>query len=399
MSTRTLIYLAVLAMAGLGVATGLVALGVVELPLESLGIAPTPIPPASPPEAAVETEGEPEKKPAQAVPEDAAEALARARKAEFEEDWRAALKAYREAASKAPGNATALDGAKRMEDKFPRRLPEGLKGPFLLPVGGTDMHDNPVVTRNDLLADPATGLAYEIWLESLRMEFVLVPAGRYLMGSPTTEAGRSAEEEPAHTVRFAKPFYIGKYEVTQTQWQLVMGSNPSSFQGAHRPVEYVRWAEAADFADRLGRKKLADAKGCHVRLPSEAEWEYAARAGTGTRFSFGDHPEDLPRFAWFKANAGQDHHRPVGRKASNPWGLYDVHGNVWEWCLDEWTDDHRGAPADGRAREGRPGIHVMRGGSWDYEPHQCRSASRSRGRPDFRDDNTGFRLVLVFGGD
>jgi formylglycine-generating enzyme required for sulfatase activity len=394
-----MIYLAVLAMVGLGVATGLVALGVIELPLESLGLTTPPPPPASPPGTAPETKKEPAKTTPVAVPEEAAEALARAQQAELEKDWNAALKAYREAAAKAPGNTAALEGTQRMRGKFPCRLPQGLEEPFLLPVGTLDMHARPVVTKNDLLADSATGLSYEIWLESLRMEFVLVPAGRYLMGAPPTEAGRSAQEEPAHEVRIEKPFYLGKYEVTQTQWQLVMGSNPSSFHGGDRPVEYVRWAEAMEFADRLGEKKLADAKGCLFRLPSEAEWEYAARAGTSTRFSFGDLPGDLDRFAWFKANTGKDHHRPVGLKEPNPWGLYDMHGNVWEWCLDVWHDDHRGAPADGRPRRGGASTHVLRGGSWDYEPYQCRSASRSRGRADFRDDNTGFRLVLEFGGD
>jgi formylglycine-generating enzyme required for sulfatase activity len=161
------------------------------------------------------------------------------------------------------------------------------------------------------------------------MEFVLIAAGALQMGSNDREAFN--DEKPVHTVRLTQPFYLGKYEVTQSQWQTVMGNNPSHFTPSqfpgdpNRPVENVSWDDVQEFIRRLNARE----GGVTYRLPTEAEWEYAARAGTTTRWSFGDEESQLSRYAWHGENAdGQTH--PVGQLRPNPWGLYDMHGNVWE---------------------------------------------------------------------
>ncbi|MHC5036364.1 MAG: formylglycine-generating enzyme family protein [Planctomycetota bacterium] len=327
-------------------------------------------------------------------PESTAEALERGRAAEEQGDWQAAMAAFEAALKFAPGNAEAQEGIRRLDEQHARKLPGKPGEAFMLPIGGTDMHGNPVVVRDNKPADPDTGLAYEIWLREVRMELVLIPAGEFRMGSPSTEAGRGGEEEPAHTVRIRKRFYMGKYEVTQAQWEKVMGTKPSHFPGADRPVDNVLWSECRKFVEKLNSTTKAPLQGCRFRLPSEAEWEYAARAGTRTRYASGDHEEDLDRVGWYKANTGKNHYRPVGSKSPNPWGLYDMHGNVWEWCEDIWHDNYKGAPQNGSAWTTGRGGRVMRGGSWDYEPQQCRSASRSRGESTYQSKNTGFRVVL-----
>ncbi len=166
---------------------------------------------------------------------------------------------------------------------------------------------------------------------SLGMEFVLLPAGTLQMGSSASEGYH--DEQPVHTVHLTRPFYLGKYEVTQGQWQAVMGSNPSLFTGdPNRPVENVSWNDVQEFIRRLNAQEGATL----YRLPTEAEWEYAARAGTTTRWSFGDDASQLARYSWYSENAGGQTH-PVGQLLPNPWGLYDMYGNVWEWVQD-WYD-------------------------------------------------------------
>jgi formylglycine-generating enzyme required for sulfatase activity len=163
------------------------------------------------------------------------------------------------------------------------------------------------------------------WRNSIGIDFVLIAAGEFLMGS---ESGDS-DEKPVHRVRISKNFYLGKYEVTQAQWHAVMGDNPSRFKGDTLPVEQVSWEDAQKFIERLN----AQEGGTKYRLPTEVEWEYAARAGTTTAYSFGDNPRPLGEYAWFSENFGNTTH-PVGQKQPNPWGLYDMHGNVWEWVQD-----------------------------------------------------------------
>jgi len=232
------------------------------------------------------------------------------------------------------------------------------------------------------------------------MELVLIPVGKFLMGSPDTEKDRGKEGGAQHEVTISKPFYMGKYEVTQQQWDAVMAQlgikNPSKFKDGpdapKRPVEHANWDEACAFCEKLSQTTKRQ-----VRLPTEAEWEYACRAGTTTRFSFGDSDVFLGAYAWSSLNAGGTTH-PVGGKKPNPWGLYDIHGNVYEWCADDFHDSYQNAPADGRAwvDQPRPGNRVLRGGSWDGNPRQCRWAYRARYSPADRRRNIGLRCAVDF---
>jgi formylglycine-generating enzyme required for sulfatase activity len=169
-----------------------------------------------------------------------------------------------------------------------------------------------------------------------------------------------------------------------------MGNNPSHFKGDDLPVEQVSWNEVQDFIRKLNEKEGTD----KYRLPSEAEWEYACRAGTTTRYSFGDSESKLGDYAWYRENSGGKMTHPVGKKKPNPWGLYDMDGNVWEWTQDTWYRDYDGAPTDGSAWESAyfP-LRVRRGGSWDSIAGSCRSASRGNNVPSRRNCFIGFRLL------
>jgi len=230
----------------------------------------------------------------------------------------------------------------------------------------------------------------------MKMELVYVPAGSFQMGSPDSEQGRNDSEGPVHTVEL-DGFWMAKYEVTQEQYEAVMGKNPSNFKGAKNPVEMVSWNDAADFcrklADKVGRASSPASAGRTFRLPTEAEWEYACRAGSTTRFCFGDSDNGLDEYAWYTANSGSKAH-PVGEKKPNEWGLYDMHGNVWEWCGDWYAEYGAGSaknPQGPSSGEGR----VLRGGSWIHNPYSCRSASRVRYGyvPTFTNHTGGFRVV------
>jgi formylglycine-generating enzyme required for sulfatase activity len=218
--------------------------------------------------------------------------------------------------------------------------------------------------------------------------------GRFTLGS--SEAGASASEKPAVEITLSGPFSLARYEVTQELYQRVMGNNPSRWKGPRNSVEMIDWNDANTFCRKvtalLRERKLIGADE-EIRLPSEAEWEYACRAGTTTRFSFGDRDEDLGAYAWFKANSkGED--PPVGRKKPNPWGLYDMHGYVWEWCADTWSPTHEGAAKNGAARN-TPGVkeRVIRGGSFADPAERCRCAARAGKDVTFRSDQVGFRCV------
>lgn len=221
------------------------------------------------------------------------------------------------------------------------------------------------------------------------MEFVFILAGEFMMGSPSDEMGRYDDEDPIHKITIKYSFYMGKYPVTQTQWEKVMGNNPSNFKGEDRPVENVSWKDVQEFVKKLNNKESAD----KYRLPSEAEWEYVCRAGTQTRYSFGDDESKLNEYAWYNQNSGSETH-PVGQKKPNSWGLYDIHGNVWEWVQDRWHDNYEKAPFDGSAWEdGSSPLHVMRGGSWCLNAGYCRSADRNGYDIFLRDDSVSFRLL------
>lgn len=208
------------------------------------------------------------------------------------------------------------------------------------------------------------------------------------MGSPSTEKDRRTNEGPVHTVIFENAYYMGKYEVTQKQWRDVMGSNPSAYQGDDRPVEQVSWDDIQEFINKLNEMEGTD----KYRLPSEAEWEYAARAGTTTRYSFGDDESDLGDYAWYYDNSDTTTH-PVGQKKPNPWGLYDMHGNVWEWVQDMYNSDYNGAPTNGSVWEsGDYPYRILRGGGFGPE-NMYRSALRIKEVPRNIGTNFGFRLV------
>ncbi|MFN9315494.1 MAG: SUMF1/EgtB/PvdO family nonheme iron enzyme, partial [Microcystis sp.] len=226
------------------------------------------------------------------------------------------------------------------------------------------------------------------------LEMVGLPAGQFLMGSPDSDPDARDNEKPQHQVK-VNSFAIGKYPVTQAQYQAVMGTNPSRFQNnPQNPVEDVSWNDAQAFC-----QKLSQITGKTYRLPTEAEWEYACRAGTTTRFYFGDDANQLGDYAWYKGNSQQTTH-PVGQKKPNAWGLYDMSGNVWEWCEDNWHDNYIGAPRDGSAwiKNGNDNRSPLRGGSWGSNPYNCRSAIRNNlARRGNGDDYDGFRVVCGAG--
>ncbi len=235
------------------------------------------------------------------------------------------------------------------------------------------------------------------YTNSIGMEFVKIPSGEFMMGSPEDEENRWNNEGPVHKVTIEEPFYMGKFEVTQEQWREVMGTNPSNFKGEDLPVENVSWNDVQEFIKKLNEMEGTD----KYRLPSEAEWEYACRAGTTTRYYFGDDESKLKDYAWYNDNSkgfwglksGATHH--VGQKKPNPWGLYDMEGNVFEWCQDKWHDDYDGAPIDGSSWEsGLCSGRVSRGGSWGGYAKSCRSANRYGSATFVRSDGLGFRVLI-----
>jgi formylglycine-generating enzyme required for sulfatase activity len=214
------------------------------------------------------------------------------------------------------------------------------------------------------------------------MEFVRIPAGRFQMGSTAYD-----DEEPVHRVEITQPFYLGTTEVTQSQWESVMGNNPSQYKGPNHPVEQVSWEEVQTFIEKLNARE----PGVTYRLPTEAEWEYAARAGTTTAYSFGDSAGDLDEYAWYGGNAGGQTH-PVGQKPANGWGLYDVHGNVWEWVQD-WYGKYPSSPQRDPSGPPSGADRVVRGGGWYDRARNCRSASRLLWPPGYGYGGLGFRLL------
>jgi len=282
------------------------------------------------------------------------------------------------------------------------RLPPPVSQPPLLP-------DPPPERRPKAKPGNTRSQAPENTLtNSIGIKLALIPAGRFLMGSPDTEPERSADEGPQHHVIISQPFYLGVYPVTQREYEAVMGKNPAHFNshnkgGPEHPVEQVSWDEAVEFCERLSILPQEKKAGSVYRLPTEAEWEYACRAGTTTAFWWGD--STSARKANFKGKnpyggsaEGQYQQRTtkVGSFQANPWGLYDLHGNVWEWCSDWYTEsfyrqgdnkDPQG-PKSGERR-------VLRGGSWGYNGRYWRAASRNHYEPGVRFHFLGFRVALT----
>jgi eukaryotic-like serine/threonine-protein kinase len=234
----------------------------------------------------------------------------------------------------------------------------------------------------------------------ISMTMVKIPAGKFMMGSPESEANRFSDESPQYQVNVPE-FYLGQTLVTQSQYQQVMGNNPARFTGdGNLPVEQVSWLNAMDFCDKLSQNSSHT-----YRLPSEAEWEYACRAGTNTPYAFGEtiNPSVVNydgNYPYGGAAKGEDREKttPVGSFPPNLFGLYDLHGNLWEWCLDEWIDNYNGAPNDGSARgdiisREDNKRRLLRGGSWFNYAQNCRSACRFDSSASNRNLIIGFRVV------
>ena len=235
------------------------------------------------------------------------------------------------------------------------------------------------------------------------LEMVWCPPGTFMMGSPDSEVGRNADEGPQHQVTLTHGFWMSKYEVTQAQWRAVTDNSPSYFQGERvagvntdsRPVEQVSWDDITGASGFLSRLNAAN-PGLAFRLPSEAEWEYACRAGTTTRFYWGDDLDSsqIGLYAWYSGNSGGQTH-DVGKNLPNAWGLYDMSGNVDEWCQDWYEAYWAGAVSDPQGASSGS-YRVLRGGNWYYDASYCRAANRSDDDSDGSDDrysSFGFQLV------
>ncbi|HTL18674.1 MAG TPA: formylglycine-generating enzyme family protein [Patescibacteria group bacterium] len=231
---------------------------------------------------------------------------------------------------------------------------------------------------------------------------VLIQPATFIMGSPNNEIGRSIDEAPQTVVTLSQLFWMGRYLVTQEEYLDVMGTNVSGFPGnLRRPVETVTWLDATNYCARLTQRELAARRispGTRYRLPTEAEWECAARAGTWTRFNYGEDPgaASLSEHAWYSANSGATT-QPVGLKPANAWGLYDMHGNVWEWCQDWYALYLGNAQTNPQGPDSSAaGLKVIRGGAWDSFDSDCRSARRftKAVSPFISDISIGFRIVL-----
>jgi formylglycine-generating enzyme required for sulfatase activity len=240
--------------------------------------------------------------------------------------------------------------------------------------------------------------------KSIDLEMIAIPGGKFWMGSPDGVGGD--DERPRHEVTIA-PFFMGKYPITQAQYQAVMEKNPSRFKGENRPVEKVTWHDAIAFCQQLskiGVHGVSPSENRQFRLPSEAEWEYACRSGTETAFYFGEtisteqaNYDGNYTYGSGKKGKYREQTTDVGSFPRNEFGLYDMHGNVWEWCADHWHSNYNGAPIDGSAwvKNADEDTRLLRGGSWYLHPDCCRSASRDHYSPDRQSYRIGFRVVCV----
>jgi formylglycine-generating enzyme required for sulfatase activity len=251
-----------------------------------------------------------------------------------------------------------------------------------------------VILLSGCVTDDNTDSALEQeFSNSIGIDFALIPAGEFYMGSDSTPI--VVFDDPLHEVSIENAFYMSKYEVTQEQWEDVMGNNPSFFEGENLPVEQVSWNDAQEFISKLNQMEDTD----KYRLPTEAEWEYACKAGNDTDFSFTNEATDLDGYGWSDSygwcaiNANKTTNS-VGEKKANAWGLYDMHGNVWEWVQDNWHDTYENAPVDGTTWEDENRSNrVGKGGSWMDGPNICKSAFRGSLDAKSTSNVLGFRIV------
>jgi len=241
-----------------------------------------------------------------------------------------------------------------------------------------------VLTASERDGRDSGGQVTTFTVKGVSFKMVRIPAGEFMMGSPSNEPGRDSDEGPQHRVRISRDFWLGQTEVTQGLWKAVMGSNPSYFKncGDDCPVEQVSWNDCQEFI----RKLNGMVSGGNFRLPTEAEWEYACRAGTT-----GPYAGDLDATGWYDKNSGSRTQR-VGQKKPNAWGIYDMHGNVWEWCQD-WKAEYPSGSVTDPTGPSSGSYRVYRGGSWYDNAVFCRSANRNGYAPVARDFHLGFRLV------
>lgn len=240
---------------------------------------------------------------------------------------------------------------------------------------------------NFFLLQSASAIDSKIFLG---INFIFIQPGCFQMGNDKPPTDRTVGETPSHRVCIEKPFYMGETEVTQKQWQDVMGNNPSKNKVEDKPVDRVSWNDAQEFIQKLNAKEGSSL----FRLPTEAEWEYAARAGSDADFSFGDNPSALPQYAWFGNLGYKGSSHEVAQKDPNKWGLYDMHGNVWEWVQD-WYDGtyYSTSPANNPTGPETGKYRVYRGGSFIGKAANLRSAVRFSALPMSRTHDVGFRLV------
>jgi formylglycine-generating enzyme required for sulfatase activity len=257
------------------------------------------------------------------------------------------------------------------------------------PVSVTRLFDDETRTANDIESPVAPF-----------KNFVWITPGSFTIGSESNEAGRGSDEGPQTAIMITQGFWMSQFEVTQAEYIETIGSNPSTFtKDPQQPVEKVNWHEAVAYCRQLTAEATEAGtlpQGHIFRLPTEAEWEYACRAGTSTRFSYGDDPSDseLGEVAWYVENSNSSPH-PVGQLEPNPWGLYDMHGNVWEWCYDQWQYAYPGGKLRDFLASEDGWLRVARGGSWLYSAANCRSANRDDYGPNNRCSDIGFRVVLA----
>ncbi|MHC4399825.1 MAG: formylglycine-generating enzyme family protein [Planctomycetota bacterium] len=250
----------------------------------------------------------------------------------------------------------------------------------------------PATEKGSPGAEETTRAEAKVITNSIGMKLVEIPAGEFTMGSDAF-----TDAKPQHRVRITKPFYLGATEVTQGQYEKVMGKNPSHFKesGPDAPVENVSWDDAQEFCRKLSELAEEKEAGRRYRLPTEAEWEYACRAGSAKKYCYGDDESRLGDYAWYDKNSNGKTQQ-VGQKKPNAWGLYDMHGNVWERCAD-WYDSgyYANSPTDDPTGPSAGSYRVRRGGCWARDARGCRSVSRLRNAPGRRSSSLGFRVALV----
>jgi formylglycine-generating enzyme required for sulfatase activity len=288
---------------------------------------------------------------------------------------------HADAEKRLKGSRLWLDPASQapLSESLHERLSEASRREIELAAGREEYQEYDFVYESDP-HDPSRRRPGTLTLDlggGVTMALLPIPAGQFMMGSPKAESGRQPNDEPLHRAKIAEPFHIGAYEVTQAQYEQIMGENPSHFRNGDNPVEMVSWNEAVEFCRRLSKRS-----GRRVRLPTETEWEYAARAGSGARFCFGDDAKRLAGYTCYTSLWCRKPH-PVGRWRPNAWGLHDTHGNVKEWCAGWYRQDTSGKGCD----------RVLRGGEWGDPDYLRRSANRAWGGSGKGRNEYGFRVV------